>query len=160
MIIILFLIIYSTNAFYIKSVNCKTANKMLFDYMKKETILNDYKDKNLLNEKLLHDLTKCMVSTSERNIMNEFVNEEYYILCTINHEDIGLCVQEMIDDTIYYRYIVINPEIYNKISKYYSKLIFIFLDVLNDNNKQYKINMDNLPIHIKLNYLFHTNEIY
>ena len=159
MFIVLFLIINSTNAFYIKPVNCKTANNMLFNYMKKETILNDYKDKNLLNEKLLYDLTKCMISTSERNIMNKFVKEEYYILCTINHEDIGLCVQETIDDTIYYRYIIINPEIYNKITKYYSKLIFIFLDVLNDNNKQYKINMESLPTHIKLNYLFHINQI-
>ena len=156
MIIILFLIIYGTNAFYIKPVNRGMANKIAFDFMKKERVLNDELGNSLLNENLLYDLTQCLISTSDRNRINEFVDEEYYTLCTPNNEDIGLCIQELIDDTVYYRHIVINPEIYNKISKYYSKLIFIFLGILNEKNNECKINMDSLPIHIKLDYLFHT----
>ena len=154
-IIILFLIFHSTNAFYIKPINRGIANEMVYSFIKKETALSN--KNNLLNDKLLYDLTQCLISTSDRNRMNEFVDEEYYTLCTPNNEDIGLCIQERISDTIYYRHIVINPEIYNKIHKYHSKIIFIFLDVLNDKNKEFEINMESLPKHIKLDYLFHLD---
>lgn len=140
-------------SFHIQVLDRTSANLLAYDYIRKESVMNTDTKKELLHQNILQDLTQCVISTSETN-MNNMVQEEFLTLCTPQGETVGLCVQERIYSDIYYKHIVIDPEIYHEISDDYSKLLCIFFESLKRHNYNYNGNTTFLNEYIKLELLF------
>ena len=147
------MLVSTSNSFHIQVLDRSNANMLAYDYIRKESVMNPEMNKNIVHQNILHDLTQCVISTSEIN-MNDMVQEEFLTLCTPYGETIGLCVQERIYDDVYYKHIVIDPEIYHEISDYYSKLLSIFFDSLKRHNYNYNGKTTYLNEYIKLELLF------
>ena len=138
------------NALQLIKTNMEVANKLNYKYLRIGSNLN-YKGKKI-NSPLMKELAKSIVYT--RNIkINESIKDDFYILYNVEQtqNDLGLCITETIDNTLYIKCITVNPFLNENYSSIVNKLIDLFIHKFNENEISLKHLPDFLKFEILLN---------
>ena len=137
-------------SFYLHKVDMTQANTISYKYLKSQSYLNTDDLSIKVSEKGFQDIMKSVIYTSDIAI-NKLCNDEFYVLynCEDLLQEYGLCMYENIDNTLYLKNIIINPYYHNK----FSYLFKSFVNLIAYNNKNIFLNIDNLPYHLKLEYI-------
>ena len=148
-LLIIYLLFNIIESFYLHKVDMTQANSISYKYLKSQSYLNTDDLSIKVSEKSFQDIMKCVIYTSDI-LINNLCKDEYFVL--YNSEDLlkdyGLCIYENINNTLYLKNIVINPYYCNK----YSYLFKSFINLIAYNENAI-LNIDNLPYHLKLEYI-------
>ena len=142
------------NALQLIKTNIEVANQLNYKYLRIVSSLN-YKRKNI-NSPLMKELTKSIIYTRNTKI-NESKKADFYILYNVDQtqNDLGLCITETIDNTLYIKCITVNPFLNENYSSIVNKLIDLFIIKFNKN----EISLKHLPDFLKLELLLNDNNV-